>query len=145
MAEIPDIAYKVVRKWKRYGTNLTIYESLASKQAQVKKLLKEHSNLFPTYHKGATVHKASGTEGLFVFLEKRHAEEFIEWELSHLRVKIIKVKPQSKVRKPKKVCSHNGNILHQLVNWYKHADLHTLNISNAPYGSYVCDSLLVLE
>ncbi len=139
------IAYKVVRKWKRYGTNLTIYESLASKQAQVKKLLKEHSNLFPTYHKGATVHKASGTEGLFIFLEKRRAEEFIEWELPHRPVKIIKVKPLSEVHKPKKVFCHIGNTPYRLVSWYEHTDLRILNVRKAPYGSYVCDSLLVLE
>lgn len=98
------IAYKVVAKKTRYGSNaigyLRDYEHMFE-WSMFRKVLKKYPELkqyFPVYKKNATVTAVSRSAGIFAFREKFQAETFIKEYFNGIRskVEIIKIEGTSR-------------------------------------------------
>ncbi len=136
------IAYKVVDPKTRYGTNVILAKRTCDGYT-LQKLLNAYPEYFPQYHKEAIVEKAPRTEGLFIFLEKEHAENFVLDELYDLFVKIIRVQPLAELKQPRRVFAHMGATPWELPGMRNFRDL--LATRPAPIGARVCNKLKVLE
>jgi hypothetical protein len=119
------IAYKVVGKQHRYGTNATLYitggnqpsdgHGLASLKRNIDYL--QIQEYFPRYRKGTKVEAVPGSVGILCFGSRKDAQRFIEyyWDQYLIKspVKIVKVKGFSKITTPFRLasgCSDLGRI-----------------------------------
>ena len=137
-----EIAYKVVDPKTRYGTNIILAKRNCDSYT-LQKLLNAYPEYFPQYHKEVIVEKAPETEGLFVFPEKEHAENFVFAELHDLPVKIIRVQPLAELKQPKRVFAQFGARPWELPRMRNFRNL--LVLRSTPAGSKVCNKLKVLE
>jgi len=83
-----DIAFKVVEKGTRKGSNWIIYKRYNDPQ-NLPPLLKK--NFFPSYHKEETIKAFPKSPGILCFMYKKDAETFIRDECLK-NAKIIKVR-----------------------------------------------------
>jgi hypothetical protein len=100
-----NIAYKIVGKRNRMGTNMNI--CLEEKGISFTKFKKEYNKVwndikqyFPKYVKGEVINSVKGTVGIMCFQTKKSAQYFINdsW-LNKSNLEIIKVLGCGKIRK----------------------------------------------
>ena len=114
--EIDLIAYKVVEKGTRWGSNwmmfkdvLTDPEALPSSCEKGLKFQKEHPEFFPRYFKNTIVKAAPKSRGILCFETKQHAERFITYsDLKH-RAIIVKVRGIGQARQIVSVIPNCGS------------------------------------
>lgn len=93
------IAYKVVEKNTRHGSNWAIYRNFCKSRPHLdSKIRKKYPQYFPRYLKGTTVKAATGSVGIMCFEDKTDAQRFLIRELDYGNIygKIIKVKGYNK-------------------------------------------------
>lgn len=86
-----QVAFKVVMKWHRFGTNAALYTSDSYNRIYSPKYMKYFKYLldayptlkpyFPRYSKNTVVKAVPGSVGLMAFSSKLEAEDFIFCEL----------------------------------------------------------------
>jgi hypothetical protein len=83
------IAYKVVGKITRYGTNATGSEL---SELQTKKIIEENPKFFPRYKKGEVIKAVKGSQGIYCFLGKKDAINFKnQYDILREKARIVKV------------------------------------------------------
>ena len=99
------IAFKVVEKRTRFGSNLAICRASHHGSAfsnVIKAFKRKYPQFFPRYLKGSIVKKAVGTVGILTFKTQFDADHFAASLSARPSLKIIRVegigKPKEKVR-----------------------------------------------
>jgi hypothetical protein len=141
------IAYKVVGKRHRYGSNLSAWLQFNPTSKSYKAVIEKVPFLFPRYQKGKTIVAAEGTIGIMCFETKKAAENFIDsmfnWGFcDRNKVKIIKVESKEEP------LSRNPRILCSCVDIFRLAKYYTYTIMyETSYGTHVIafKSITVLE
>lgn len=147
------IAYKVVGKQHRYGTNATLYitggnqpsdgHGLASLKRNINYL--QVQEYFPRYRKGTRIEAVPGSVGILCFDSREDARRFIEgyWSQDLIRspVKIVKVKGFSKITTPFRLASGCSDLGQMRKLRRKEA---VLNM-NPPSGTIAFKAVEVLE
>jgi len=136
-------AFKVVDKETRRGTNLALWKRRSDKK-DIEYLLKLYADFFPAYLKDTIVQKLPRTKGLFFFKDIYYAKRLIRrCHLPEDSLMIIKVQPIGKITQPKKILSGIGSYAYALPAYYQGMTL--MDEVAPPKGTYVCNSLKVLE
>ncbi|MHA1305405.1 MAG: hypothetical protein ACTSPI_17025 [Candidatus Heimdallarchaeaceae archaeon] len=139
-----DIAYKVVEKYTRLGTNLMIYKRYGDVHER-RELIKRYPLLFPRYQKGKILEADKQTEGFFIFEDKFYIETFICYEgLFEGDLKILRVKLLDSPKQPKKILKGCGARPMKLSKIFKN-QIPQYDLSPAPSGSWVCQKIEVLD
>ena len=143
------IAYKVVEKGTRFGSNMTInkhvnlnrasFEKLTPDMKRSLKLRMDHKAWFPRYFKGTTVKMAPGSVGILAFDTRENAEEFkADYGALDEYGKIIKVKVKGKLLPKSQIIRSCSEFAHLVGIWRQ-------DMVNPPTGTIFCRAVEVLE
>ena len=106
------IAFKVVGKRTRRGSNITIYRNnhpLNERPIDARRLCRENPDHFPKYSKGATITALESTPGIMCFKDRDYAEDFLETYDIRLEAKIIRVRGIGRPRRSLKIFGDCGD------------------------------------
>lgn len=123
-----EIAYKVVEKGTRNGTNWTLFKNSRNFSRLNRELYmrfkRKHKEWFPRYKKGSIVEMAEGSVGILTFCDKYAACQFMWLEgLNSDTVKIIRVRGIGKMPTPSFIISGVGSDIERIIINPKEADL----------------------
>ena len=142
------IAYKVVHKDYRWGSNLTIYASEGNKKPQaIQQLLDALPSCkpyFPTYIKGATITAVPGSVGILCFESEKHCHNFMFKEDITDCCSIIKVRLIGRINKNVRLVFGAGSHPMHILNIQKEGN-DPLYFMNPPTGSIAVPAVEVLE
>ena len=144
------IAYKVVEKQTRWGSNWMMFKDyLADKEISRLVLVyriglnfrKKNPEFFPRYFRGSVVKAAPKSKGILCFETKQHAENFIsDFFLKH-RATVVKVQGIGRARRIDSVIRGCGAVPWHLVT--KKGD--ALYMMPPPKGTIAFNAVKVLE
>ena len=148
------IAYKVVSKKYRYGSNWTmgveelLYENYGHYiMKDIRGIMSGFPGMFPKYEKGATVKAAKGSIGILCFERKKDAHRFLNayWRLREYAT-IIKVKGRGKRKGKVHIKTGAGGFFNYaqkmiMKSWKEPWDF----CGTAPEGTVAFDEVEVLE
>ncbi|MHA1305403.1 MAG: hypothetical protein ACTSPI_17015 [Candidatus Heimdallarchaeaceae archaeon] len=138
-----DIAYKVIEKDTRLGTNLVLHRKYTTDD-KIWEFNKYHPKLFPRYLKGKKLEAEEWTEGYLVFKHKERAKDFIRREtLPEDNVELIRIRLLDEPKRLEEVLPCCGE--HPLdICKMRHSPDVWLTIS-APMGTWACHKIEVLD
>ena len=142
------IAYKVVHKDYRWGSNLTIYATgINAKPKDIQQTLEAHPECkayFPTYAKGSTITAVLGSVGILCFDSVLHCHDFMAKEDIANYSTIIKVRLIGRVNKNVRLVKGAGTHPMTIINIHESGN-DPFEFMNPPTGSIAVPAVEVLE
>ena len=125
------LAFKVVEKNTRCGTNWAIYKNNYNTDFS---FIKKHKEYFPRYLKNTIVHAVKGSVGILCFKDEKHAQKFID--IYQINAKIVKVEGYNQNLSDFRINCHCGSSPHNILGWER---------IQPPKGTIAFESVKVLE
>ena len=150
MLRKPRIAYKVIGKNNRYGTNWTIFTRDGTDiqdecgTISTNYFLHKYKQYFPKYTKGKIIKKVFGTAGIMVFQTIRDCKNFQGRENIHYITRIVKVRMIGRAKTAKRMLGGCGSNPNWLVGDLKRWDS-PVERREVPIGTVAIDAVEVLE